>query len=616
MKKLLSQTIYLEIDEEITSIINRLRESEANEIILVIPIGSEIFKSIVDLKLIKKETDKLKKKVCIVTIDKIGQNLAKRAGFSVSNQIKKDVEKHIDFIEFKKTDKKTDNKNNSAETIAQNEIRTSAPQPLKRTMEPTGDSFIKNSTVKNTISKLNNHSKNNKPNKFSDIIRINKKQNEVLKIKPISKNNVKIENESRANELFAKKEISETALNKTKEKKKTVALLPSFIARFFLIFLVFCIIITFGAAFLILPSVDVSIIPKTEPLTVNLDIIADKNIREIDLETSKIPARIISVEKEGSQEFPATGIKKMNEKAKGIITVYNEWDWSSQILSRTTRFLSKDGKLFRTTKTVTVPGFKRVEGDNIPGTIDVEVIADKPGEDYNIDSTSFTIPAFKEKGKLKKYAGIYGRSSKAMNGGIVGEVKIVSEKDIEEAKNFLVAIFQEKAKNQLKEKIPNGLKTMGNSSYEEIVESNSSSVAGDQVDKFTQSVKVKSSILSFNEEDLRNFVVKNLVKNIAEKREIIDGQAMEISYGKAEVDFKSGQMIIPIRVEALAAWKINEDEIKNQILGKNESELRNYVQNRNEIKQAKVSFWPFWAKHVPRSANKINLTIDSVKNWN
>jgi hypothetical protein len=606
-KKLLSQTIYLETDEEITSIIDRLRESEANEIILVIPKGSELFKSVVNLKLIKKQTDKFKKQISIVTIDKAGLNLAKQAGFSVSDQIKKDGEKHIDFTENEGVNKKSDIKNNSDKKIAQDEIYASSPQPLKRIIEPTASSFIKNTAIKNKILGLSN-SKNNRLNKFSDIIRKDKKQNEVLKIKRIKENNIK--NEARANELFARKEIPKIEMPEVKKKKKTVVLLPSLSAKFFLVFLAFCAIVTLGAAFLILPSADIAITPKTEPLTINLDVIIDKNISETNLETSKIPGQIISVEKEASQEFPATGIKKMEEKAKGIVTIYNEWDSSSQILVKTTRFLSKEGKLFRTIKTVTVPGFSRINGDDIPGTIDVEVIADEPGEDFNIDSTSFTIPGLSG---TTKYSSIYGRSKEPMAGGIVGEVKIVSEKDIEEAKNFLAVIFQEKAKNQLKEETPDGLETMENSSHEEIVESNSSAAAGDQADKFTQFVKVKSSVLAFGEEDLKDFAAKNLIKNAAEEREIIGG-AMEISYGKAEIDFEAGQMIIPVHIEALAAWKINEDEIKNQILGKNEGEIRNYLQDKNEIKRAKVSFWPFWVKRVPRSANKINLTIDSIEN--
>ena len=60
-KKSSHQTIYLESDEEITSVVDRLRKSEAKEIILVIPKGTALLQSIVNLKLLKKEAEKLKK---------------------------------------------------------------------------------------------------------------------------------------------------------------------------------------------------------------------------------------------------------------------------------------------------------------------------------------------------------------------------------------------------------------------------------------------------------------------------------------------------------------------------------------------------------------------------
>ena len=91
------------------------------------------------------------------------------------------------------------------------------------------------------------------------------------------------------------------------------------------------------------------------------------------------------------------------QKSKGKITVYNEYGSSPQILIATTRFQSVEGLIFRTLKTISVPGARVENGKTIAGAIDVEVIADKAGQVYNVAPGKFTIPAFKEKGDADRF---------------------------------------------------------------------------------------------------------------------------------------------------------------------------------------------------------------------
>ncbi len=76
-------TIYLEPNEEITSVVDHLIRSDTDEVIFVIPIGAQILQSFINLKILKREADNLKKKVIVVTQDQPGQNLARRADLEV-----------------------------------------------------------------------------------------------------------------------------------------------------------------------------------------------------------------------------------------------------------------------------------------------------------------------------------------------------------------------------------------------------------------------------------------------------------------------------------------------------------------------------------------------------
>jgi hypothetical protein len=392
----LQKTIYLDIDEELTSIVKHLKKSAAEEITLVVPRKAILLQSIVNLKILKKEADRLKKKIIISTTDKIGKNLSTKAGFVVHKKIESSPE-------IQDNNLSAENGFFSQEIKKENSDQKHAPIKIR-------DIVMKNrGDMGNKGDKENQGDMGDKINKEDrgDLGDIYNKGDRGGKMNMGDLGN-KGDN---LNEEDKEDLGDKTNLQKTNEpsKKKTVFLLPRLSVKFFLGFLTACFIIIVLIAMIILPKAEIVLTPKTEPIILNLEMTIDKNIQSSDTQTNKIPGQIISVQKEKEKEFDATGKKKIYEKARGIITVYNEWGSSSQILVASTRFLSKDGKLFRTVKTISVPGFKRIEGKDIPGTIDVEVVAAEAGEEYNIKPTAFTIPGFEGS---SKYAGI-GRS----NGG-------------------------------------------------------------------------------------------------------------------------------------------------------------------------------------------------------
>lgn len=72
--------VYLELEEEITSVIDKLRRTPTAEVFLVVPKKANLAQSLVNLKLLKKHAGMLGKDVTIVTADPVGLNLAQRAG--------------------------------------------------------------------------------------------------------------------------------------------------------------------------------------------------------------------------------------------------------------------------------------------------------------------------------------------------------------------------------------------------------------------------------------------------------------------------------------------------------------------------------------------------------
>ncbi len=383
---------------------------------------------------------------------------------------------------------------------------------------------------------------------------------------------------------------------KTKKKRKK----PFIIAG------VVCFIIIGFIFYFTLSKAEIIIKPKTELMQFQVELNIDKGVAFIDLETNKVPAQLFQVEKEGEREFPATQEKELREKAKGTITIYNQYSSAPQTLVKTTRFVSEKGKLFRTTQTIIIPGAKVEGGQIIPSSINVEIEAAEPGKEYNIEPSSFTIPGFKG---TAKYTGFYGKSTESMTGGIIGKVKVVSAEDIQGAKDILIVELKEKAKQELEKRIPTDLKILEDTSLEEVVESSSNVEADQPAEKFTVKVKVVANVLGFNENDAISLINDNLKEKISEDK-IIMSDTININYTITDINLDKGTARLICEVTEDIAWKVDSEEIKQELAGKNEIEVRQLLSARPEIENAKIIFWPFWVKKIPSNEKKIKVTID------
>src|SRR5438309_1004011 len=88
----MSANLYLEIDDDITSAIEKLVKSPANEVAVVVPKRSTLLQSIVNLKLLKKAADDSGKRLILVTGDKTAMHLASRVGLAVATSVQAEAQ--------------------------------------------------------------------------------------------------------------------------------------------------------------------------------------------------------------------------------------------------------------------------------------------------------------------------------------------------------------------------------------------------------------------------------------------------------------------------------------------------------------------------------------------
>src|SRR4051794_11658211 len=80
-------TIYIDIDDEITAIIDKVNASKERIVALVLPKRATVFQSIVNMKLLKRSAEDSKKQIVLITSESGLLPLAGAVGLYVANSL-------------------------------------------------------------------------------------------------------------------------------------------------------------------------------------------------------------------------------------------------------------------------------------------------------------------------------------------------------------------------------------------------------------------------------------------------------------------------------------------------------------------------------------------------
>lgn len=356
-----------------------------------------------------------------------------------------------------------------------------------------------------------------------------------------------------------------------------------------------------------LQKADIVIYPKTDVLSFNGKITVDKSINAIDQDNSLIPAKIFESDQDLWQDFPATGTSKNEGKASGTIKVYNKLNPASPfILKSGTHFLSDSGKYFVTLKMITVPAATFKGSKLVLGSVSVQVVAEKPGKDSNIDASKFSIPKLSG---TAYYYNIYGESTVSMSGGYSGQVKQVTDNDLSDAKNSLSKKVLDLALSDLKSKVPSDYVLFDNAISNNVIEAFSPVKSGATVDSFNYQVKVKAQALAFKRQDIEKFARSKISSNLSQKT-ILD-ESFKINFTPDSIDLNVGKIILNSDFSARIYQPIDTNDLLSLIKEKSALEIKSVIDSRlqGQIDKEIINFWPFWTTSAPSDASKIKVEL-------
>lgn len=296
-----------------------------------------------------------------------------------------------------------------------------------------------------------------------------------------------------------------------------------------------------------------------------------------------------------SVEVEATGDETVSEKAKGRIAIYNE-QTSDQQLIKSTRFESSDGKVFRLQEDVTIKA---------KGNLEVEVIADQPGVEYNITLSDFTLPGLKG---TSRYDKVYARSKTNMTGGFVGLRKKVSTQALDSARTSLEAEVKTDLDAQILGQTPEGyilFPGLNKISYQLMP-----TETGEQ-GKAKVTLKGDLSAWIFKKTDLAQYLAVQKIgaDKVGAPVDFLDTTKLSASLVNTEATSTQAIKLSFIGSATLISIT-DEASLLADIKGKEESELFEILKSYPSIVEASAIIRPFWKSSFPTDETKIKIEVE------
>jgi hypothetical protein len=371
---------------------------------------------------------------------------------------------------------------------------------------------------------------------------------------------------------------------------------------------VFCFLILIFTVFSSLSSATVTIHPKV--VAVNLDDVYTLSKNPV---AGELGFETLTVEKNITRDITATEEVKVEQKAEGTIIVYNNYSTAPQRLIKNTRFTGNNNLIYRIPDMIVVPGKKTVGGKTIPGSVETRVIADQPGESYNLTMSSLTgdfkIPGFMGS---PRYQTFYGRLNTDITGGMVGmtkkitpevEKKAVEDMQAELKKNILSEVTASKPETHIM--LQGGL-------FWSFASTTSSSSKLDT--KVTISQKATLNAILLNSQKLARYVAERKIDSYNNKLVNLawddkNSLSMEVKTDSLKSKpWDSESLPVHFSGDIKIVWQLDTKKIAEAVAGLSKNAILAKITPIIDATKVDISIRPaFWNNTLPSSPSKIHI---------
>lgn len=556
-----AEIIYLEVDAEITEAIDKLKHAKSDAVKLVVPARSNLLQSAVNLKLLKKAAKDYGKEMAIVTNDKTAKYLAGGVGLAVASSLKAEPK---------------------------------IPEGVKEELSP---DIIEQDLDEDSLASDGGRPKNTTP---SDKAVTSDTKNKGKKTKPseapeaavVSKRAIGDDQDLEAPSMGAE----ELAQKKAKAKVPNYS---AFQKKLLIGAGILTAVITVVVLLVTLPTAKLTVITKADTLAISSPFVIDAAVSESDPGSLTYVGQRVTLQKDLSQNYSASGKKDVGSKAAGTVTISNASNSDPIAISAGT-VLTAQGKNFTLNGAVTVPGAKLQGGNIVPGKISGAITATANGDTYNLGTTTFGVTGYNDK----------VTASGSTSGGTSKTVAVVTQTDIDNAKQQALEAATNQSKDSLLAKVDKK-DVVFSDTFTTNVDSVSPSAPVDaEASNGTVTVKVTYAIFTTTK-DAMNSLLDTLAKDALPK-----GEQQLYQNGLGDAQFSLVKAISDTRVQlsvsakAYYGQKINKQQIANDTSGKPKKNVTTIVQKQNpSVEKTLVEGRPSLLPNMPSLSSRINVEI-------
>lgn len=559
-------SVYINLEDDVTKIVERLKHNSASQIVLVCPKRSYIFSDSINLRLLKKQTDLLKKEIFILTMDEKGQLYAREAGFALK------------FLP----------KSSGAQNLSDIKMKTKAPAFVNKPEVDTKPEVRAQSLMK-TKAPLES---NNSPVVFKSAM-VQSQVKEIAEVPEVLVTDTIFPAEDSLQEIVKEK----TGIGKIIVGGVIVTTL-----------------ILLGLIFVILPKASVVIYPKSEPVTRDMVVNISPNIKEVDVSKLVMPAVTVNENVSVSSKFQSQGKQQIGNKSEGKIRIFNFTKLPINLKAETTT-LTLAGKTYKLEsdvvglKPTTYKNARTKEINQASLSEPVYIIAALGGEDYNLPAGTrieISNQVFGSNPQL-----LYAVSETEIVGGTTRYLSTISQQDIDSSKETL----KEEALKQINTKLSeSGLTLIENAYNLTVTKFTTDNPVGTQSLNFQSSMEVQISGLAFKVDDLESLINNRIKQTISGNKVLQQSQQDKNIYAIKNLDLVNQTAVLQVHYEGQAVYEINLANIAPQLVNKSLQDVNEILRSKAEIDKVEITLAPSWQKKFPLFASKINISIFKLPN--
>lgn len=578
-------TVFLDVDDEITSAAARIRGSEATKVALVVPYGSRIATSRMNFRLLSREAVVNNRRLSIVATDPATRALAASAGLPVFASV-------AEWESAAGTSGALASDGGSATTATTAE----APLATSATAAPTATAVAADAA--STTPAVSTAASRRKSAKRAA------PEQATLPLTPVPTIAV-------ASPALPRPPSPAPSALPSAPSRIAVARsrsLPPIGAPIVIAAAaaVLALVVAGVGAFLFLPSAEIVVTPRPESIgPIALVVRADPDITSPNAAENLVPAQRLEIPVSASDTFGATDKRVEEERAAGEVVFQSYNSGAENTIPKGSLVSTEGGIAFQTRAAVTLPKAEVIFGTPIeirPSSKSVGVVAVKAGTAGNVPTNAITVVPKGEDPTLTKV-----RNPNRTAGGLHEEFPRIGQEDVDGA---MVAL-QARLADAFEAALADGAGAPVNATvFAETAELGDSrptvdpaTLVGKEVATFDLELSASGTVIAVDASPVMDIAETRLLSNVGADHRLVEG-SIEITPGAPTV--AGGEVSFPVTARARRVPILDPVELLAAIKGRTVDEARSILGQFGDVV---ITPWPEWVTTIPGIESRVTIEI-------